>query len=144
MAYRAVGAGAGGLTPANRLAPLLMGAAVLAAIGPHVYAQRYEIDPLSYAYDENCSVCYGENLEGTGQGTPLVGVDFRHGDSLEEVIASIANGFPAQGMPGWSELLPEAEIRKLAIYMGAGGRICFDGAGHVFISIGVKGRAISR
>ena len=47
-------------------------------------------------------------------------------------------------MPGWSELLPEAEIRKLAIYMGAGGRICFDGAGHVFISIGVKGRAISR
>ena len=95
-----------------------MGAAVLAAIGPHVYAQRYEIDPLSYAYDENCSVCYGENLEGTGQGTPLVGVDFRHGDSLEEVIASIANGFPAQGMPGWSELLPEAQIRKLAIYMG--------------------------
>ena len=96
---------------------LVIGVLVLAGIGPHAYAQRYEIDPLSLAYDENCSVCHGENLEGTGQGTPLVGVALQHGDSLGEVTASIADGFPAQGMPGWSEILPETEIHKLAIYI---------------------------
>ena len=96
---------------------LVIGVLVLAGIGPHAYAQRYEIDPLSLAYDENCSVCHGENLEGTGQGTPLVGVALRHGDSLGEVTASIADGFPAQGMPGWSEILPETELHKLAIYI---------------------------
>ena len=99
------------------VARLLIGAAVLAGAAPHVHAQRHAIDPLSLAYDENCSVCHGEHLEGTGQGTPLVGVPLRYGESLAELTASIADGAPAQGMPAWSGILPETEIRKLAIYV---------------------------
>ena len=94
-----------------------IGVLVLAGIGPHVYATSQDFDPLTVAYDENCSVCHGENLEGAAQGTPLVGVALQYGDSLGEVTASIADGFPAQGMPGWSEILPETEIHKLAIYI---------------------------
>ena len=97
--------------------PFLAGVVVLAGIAFEVRAQRYEIDPLSLAYNENCSVCHGENLEGTGQGTPLVGVALRYGESLGEVTASIADGSPAQGMPAWTGILPGTEIRKLAIYV---------------------------
>ena len=99
------------------VARLLIGAAVLAGAAPHVHAQRHAIDPLSLAYHEYCGVCHGENLEGTAQGTPLAGVALRYGDSAGEIGASIASGFPAQGMPGWSGILPETEIRKLAMYV---------------------------
>ncbi len=98
---------------------LAIGGVVLAGIGivAYLFVTAVTVDPFEVAYAENCSVCHGENLEGTGQGTPLVGVEFRHGDTVEEIGASIANGFPAQGMPGWSQVLPEPEIRKLAIYV---------------------------
>ena len=104
----------------------ILGITVLAVVGvvlvgvgyvAYVYYEGVTHDPLTVAYDENCSVCHGEHMEGTGQGTPLVGVAFRHGETVEEIVASIANGFPAQGMPGWSGILPETEIRKLAIYV---------------------------
>ena len=110
----------------RRVSGITAVAVVLAAIGYVAYAQdegpasEFEFlthDPLTLAYEEHCSVCHGENMEGTGQGTPLVGIDFRHGESVEEISASIANGFPAQGMPGWSGILPETEIRKLALYV---------------------------
>ncbi|MDE0350542.1 MAG: c-type cytochrome, partial [Gammaproteobacteria bacterium] len=98
---------------------LVIGAVVLAGIGvvAYLYYEGLTHEPLAVAYGENCGVCHGENMEGTGQGTPLVGIEFRHGETVEEIAASIANGFPAQGMPGWSDILPETEIRKLAIYI---------------------------
>ena len=98
---------------------LAIGGVVLAGVGivAYFFVTAVTVDPFEVAYEENCSVCHGENLEGTGQGTPLVGVEFRHGDTVEEISASIANGSPAQGMPGWSQILPEPEIRKLAIYI---------------------------
>ena len=95
---------------------MIAGVALVCAAS-NVHAQRYEIDPLSLAYTEHCSVCHGENLEGTALGTPLVGAALRYGDTAAEIGASIANGSPAQGMPGWSEILPETEIRNLAIYI---------------------------
>ena len=50
-------------------------------------------DPFIALFDENCSVCHGENLEGTPQGTPLLGVDLIHGDTMAEISKSIAEGF---------------------------------------------------
>ena len=103
--------------PGRRFTASLIVGVVLVCAACNVHAQRDEIDPLSLPYTEHCSVCHGENLEGSTLGTPLVGVALRHGDSAAELAASIANGFPAQGMPGWSEVLPETEIRNLAIYI---------------------------
>ncbi|MCH2173525.1 PQQ-dependent sugar dehydrogenase [Myxococcota bacterium] len=76
-----------------------------------------ERDPLVGLYQENCVHCHGENLEGTPIGTPLVGDDLRHGDSVADVMNSISQGFPARGMPAWSEVLDDAQIQSLAIYI---------------------------
>ena len=102
-----------GITVLAIVGVVLVGIGVVA----YLYYEGLTHEPLAVAYGENCGVCHGENMEGTGQGTPLVGVAFRHGETVEEIAASIANGFPAQGMPGWSDILPETEIRKLAIYI---------------------------
>jgi hypothetical protein len=40
------------------------------------------LDPFIALYDDNCSVCHGENLEGTPLGMPLIGADLKHGDSV--------------------------------------------------------------
>ena len=76
-----------------------------------------QIDPFVAAFDENCSVCHGEDLGGAPLGTPLIGVDLIHGDSVAEIHQSIANGFPQRGMPAWSDTLSTARIQSLAIYI---------------------------
>jgi glucose/arabinose dehydrogenase len=72
-------------------------------------------DPLAPLYDENCAVCHGENLEGAPLGTPLVGRELRHGDSVAEIAKSISEGFAVTGMPAWSATLDGGQIRGLAI-----------------------------
>lgn len=67
-------------------------------------------------YEQNCAACHGENLEGTGQGTPLNG-ELAYGDLQSDIERSISNGFLEQGMPAWSNTLSEDEIRFLALYV---------------------------
>jgi glucose/arabinose dehydrogenase/cytochrome c553 len=74
-----------------------------------------EQDAFQAVYSEACAVCHGENGEGAAQGTPLVGVELKHGESIAELTKSIADGFPDTGMPAWSDTLEPAEIRRLAI-----------------------------
>jgi len=68
-------------------------------------------------FNDKCAVCHGEDLGGATLGTPLVGVDLRHGDSVEEIARSIADGFPGTEMPAWSETLNERQIWNLALYV---------------------------
>ncbi len=68
-------------------------------------------------FNQQCAACHGEDLHGTPLGTPLVGIDLRHGDSVEEIALSIANGFSATGMPAWRETLDETRIWNLALYV---------------------------
>ena len=77
-----------------------------------------QADPYGGPYQEHCSVCHGAALEGASQGTPLVGVALKHGDSNDALIQSIAAGFAATGMPAWSETLDADTIRRLAIFIG--------------------------
>lgn len=88
---------------------------LLTALAPTVHAQ---LDSFATLYQENCSVCHGENMEGAAQGTPLAGIDLRHGESTEELVRSIADGVPDTTMPPWSATLGENDIRQLAIYIG--------------------------
>jgi mono/diheme cytochrome c family protein len=67
-------------------------------------------------YQETCAVCHGERLEGAPQGTPLIG-ELKHGDTVEAIMANIANGFPDKGMPPWSATMSEMEIKSLAMYV---------------------------
>jgi glucose/arabinose dehydrogenase len=68
-------------------------------------------------YQQKCAVCHGDNLEGAAQGTPLVGTDLIHGDSMAAITQSIRNGFPDQGMPAWSETLSDLDIQNLALWI---------------------------
>jgi glucose/arabinose dehydrogenase len=48
---------------------------------------------------------------------PLVGRDLLHGQSLEEIAVSIADGIPDSEMPAWSETLTTTQIRTLAVFI---------------------------
>ncbi len=74
-------------------------------------------DPFIKMYETDCAVCHGEDLQGAPLGTPLVGIDLRHGDSVEEIAKNIADGFPDTGMPGWSETKNKDQIWNLALYV---------------------------
>jgi hypothetical protein len=62
-------------------------------------------------------VCHGTNLEGAAQGTPLAGVDLKHGDSVDEIARSIADGVPQTAMPAWSTTLNDVQVRRLALFI---------------------------
>jgi glucose/arabinose dehydrogenase len=97
--------------PVIRVVPL-----ALAFVTGAAQAQQ-PLDPFAAPYAESCSVCHGANLEGAAQGTPLVGVELRHGDSIAELTQSIAEGFTQTGMPGWSATMDDIKIRRLALYI---------------------------
>ena len=75
------------------------------------------LDRFVQLYNKQCAVCHGEDLLGAPLGTPLVGVELRHGDSVAEITESIAGGFPESGMPAWSETLSADWIHNLALYV---------------------------
>ena len=67
-------------------------------------------------YDQQCATCHGAGLLGEAIGVPLVG-ELAHGQSLEELAVSIAQGYPSTGMPSWSEALTSDQIRTLAVFI---------------------------
>ena len=67
-------------------------------------------------FEENCTVCHGDNLEGTAIGAPLLG-DLRHGASFDEIVISISEGYAPAGMPAWKESLSRTDIRNLALFI---------------------------
>ena len=75
------------------------------------------VDGFIRQFNEQCAVCHGEDLFGATLGTPLVGIELRHGDSVPELVESIRDGFPETGMPGWKDVLSETEIYNLALYV---------------------------
>ncbi|MEP5766348.1 MAG: PQQ-dependent sugar dehydrogenase [Halieaceae bacterium] len=76
------------------------------------------VDPFVATYQEHCSSCHGEDLEGVeAMGPALINVELTHGDSVTAISQSISRGFPDQGMAGWASELEEQEIRSLAIYI---------------------------
>ncbi|TDJ30967.1 MAG: secretion protein HlyD [Gammaproteobacteria bacterium] len=68
-------------------------------------------------YQENCAVCHGINFAGAVQGTPLIGTELIHGDSMIEITRSIRDGYADKGMPAWSETFTGIEIQSLALWI---------------------------
>ena len=89
--------------------------ALLLALALSPVAAIAQQDAFFGPYAEVCAVCHGANLEGAAQGTPLVGIALRHGESVDQIAKSITEGFPQTGMPAWSATLDPAKIRRLAI-----------------------------
>ncbi len=95
--------------------PMIM--TLIAAPAAFAQAQAYSGVTESIAlFQENCTVCHGENLEGAPQGTPLLG-ELRHGDAMADITASISSGYAASGMPTWRDSLSSAQIRNIALFI---------------------------
>jgi glucose/arabinose dehydrogenase len=105
----------------KRIIISLLALVLIAALGIGVFVIYFldsELDPYIALYEEQCSTCHGERMQGTTTlGPPLVGVELRHGESVAELRESIGNGFPVTGMPAWSETLSEVDIQGLAIFV---------------------------
>jgi glucose/arabinose dehydrogenase len=99
-----------------RLRPTVIRALLIAAALPPLAAIA-QPDPFTSTYTESCAVCHGANLEGAAQGTPLAGAALKHGDSVDAIAKSIAEGVPQTAMPAWSATLDEVAIRRLAIFI---------------------------
>lgn len=76
------------------------------------------VDPFAEGYKDNCAACHGANMEGTPQGVPLAGAPLRHGDSVDAMAKSIADGFPQGRMPAFSTSMDAVKIKRLATWIG--------------------------
>lgn len=74
-------------------------------------------DQIGGFYEQECQVCHGPSLEGTAQGSALVGTALSGEESIEALTRSIAEGAPTRGMPAWRETLTASRIRSLALYI---------------------------
>ncbi len=81
-----------------------------------LFAQLGGVGQSMQAFQANCAVCHGENMEGAALGVPLLG-ELRHGDSFDEIVASISKGFETAGMPPWRDTMSVADIRNLALFI---------------------------
>jgi glucose/arabinose dehydrogenase len=106
-----------GLTLKKLLVGLLV-LGIVGGIGYIVWAPSALVDPFVVTYIDNCASCHGDDLQGQpGKGTPLLGNDLSHGDSVAALSKTIAHGIPGTSMAGWSEDLSPTEIRSLSIYI---------------------------
>lgn len=95
----------------------LVGLLLVLAGGGYALYRMAGRDPFVATWQANCAVCHGEQLEGAAQGPALVGRALTHGDSVDAIARSIAEGSPQRGMPAWSATLDPGSIRSLAIYV---------------------------
>ena len=92
-----------------------LAAASLVLLPLAALAGQAPVDPFTAPYVENCAVCHGLNLEGAAQGVPLAGKPLVHGDSVDAIARSIANGVPETRMPGFSATMDDVTIRRIAM-----------------------------
>jgi aldose sugar dehydrogenase len=71
---------------------------------------------VSKMYLENCAGCHGADLSG-GSAPGLIYGKYRFGDSDAAVASSIHDGHAESGMPAMREILSNAEIRGLVVYI---------------------------
>lgn len=60
-------------------------------------------------YEQFCSSCHGTKVEA------FVDRKWKHGNEVSDLIKSIKNGYPNQGMPAWETVLSEKQIEDLAV-----------------------------
>lgn len=97
----------------------LLGLAALVAASL-VVAEERRISGLAAVearFNEYCAVCHGDRMQGAPQGSPLVGTDLIHGESMDALVSSISQGFAEKGMPGWSDTFTDQEIKSLALWI---------------------------
>ncbi len=62
-------------------------------------------------YRNNCGGCHGQNL------ASFVERDWKYGNDTSDIIASIADGYAENGMPGYDKTFTNKEIEALAVFI---------------------------
>jgi glucose/arabinose dehydrogenase len=91
----------------------------LATLTSSIYAQQPPAPPVIFEtlYANQCAVCHGDNLQGAAQGTALVGIALKHGDSIDALTKTIGEGLAGTAMPAWSASLSADEIQQMAFFI---------------------------
>lgn len=67
-------------------------------------------------YAQFCMSCHGENLRG-GIAPTMLDDEWAHGGTDEAITQQIIAGNPTAGMPAFGEVLSDAEVRSLVVYI---------------------------
>jgi cytochrome c oxidase cbb3-type subunit III len=70
----------------------------------------------SQRYMMYCAACHGERGEGL-IGPNLVDDYWVHGGSLDDIFRIVAEGVPAQGMPGWNNAMTSVQIAEVVAFV---------------------------
>ncbi|GAB5559989.1 MAG: PQQ-dependent sugar dehydrogenase [Synoicihabitans sp.] len=68
------------------------------------------------SYQQFCASCHGANLSG-GIAPSMLDDEWAHGGTDEAITEQIIKGNPTLGMPGFGEVLTDAEVRGLVVYI---------------------------
>lgn len=93
----------------------LLGLVLFGTASTNLKAQENRRD-VAKLYEELCSACHGDNLEG-GQTDSLLDDKWKHGGEDADLTKAIVDGFELNGMPPWKNLLSEQEVRALVVYI---------------------------
>jgi cytochrome c oxidase cbb3-type subunit III len=69
-------------------------------------------------FEKNCVGCHGREAEG-GIGPSLRDATWIHGGAPAEILATVANGVAAKGMPTWGPILGPEKTRQVAAYVAS-------------------------
>lgn len=93
---------------------------VVAAAGIGVFARAADsssgLRDVATVYADFCSGCHGPNLEG-GKAGSLIDGQWKHGGGDDELMRSIRDGYPRDGMPAFRRAIDEAEAQALIAYI---------------------------
>ncbi|MEO2175137.1 MAG: PQQ-dependent sugar dehydrogenase [bacterium] len=96
----------------------LTGLAVVGGMFAYYLWETGDFDLYVAMFKGNCAECHGSDLKGTETAPALIESDLKHGDSVGDLIHSIANGHDGTGSPNFQNSLTDLEIKGLAIYVG--------------------------
>jgi cytochrome c oxidase cbb3-type subunit 3 len=68
------------------------------------------------AYASKCASCHGAQGQG-GIGPNLTDKHWIHGGKLSQILATVVNGVPDKGMPGWGPLMSAEDSQDLVLFV---------------------------
>ncbi|HYC71875.1 MAG TPA: PQQ-dependent sugar dehydrogenase [Opitutaceae bacterium] len=94
---------------------LVLSLAALAAV-PSLPAQDVPRKDVAKVYAEICANCHGADLSG-GQAPSMLDDLWAHGSDDASLAKSIRDGVPEKGMPAFSSVLSDADVRAMVIFI---------------------------
>ena len=95
---------------------ILFALVTLGAVALFACQETKRTDEAANLYAQHCASCHSADLSG-GTGGSLLDDEWAHGGSDEQIARVIREGAVDQGMPAWSGVLDDKQIRSMVIYI---------------------------